>query len=82
MRRWIVMGFGLAVVLALGWQMKVSMADEGDYWERTRDVAAVENPLYQEECGSCHMAYPPGLLPGRSWEKLMTGLADHFGENA
>ena len=82
MKRWIIMGMGLIVVLTLGWEMKDSMADEDEYWERTRDVAAVTNPVYQEECGSCHMAYPPGLLPGRSWEKMMAGLEEHFGENA
>jgi len=82
MKRWIIMGMGLVVVLTLGWKMQVSMADEDDYWERTRDVAAVENPVYKQECGSCHMAYPPGLLPARSWEKMMAGLEDHFGENA
>ena len=82
MTRWIIMGMGLVVVLTLGWQMKVTMADEDEYWERTHDVAAVENLLYKEECGSCHMAYPPGLLPGRSWETMMTSLDDHFGENA
>ena len=42
----------------------------------------VFDPLYVEECGSCHMAYPPGALPARSWEKMMAGLADHFGDNA
>lgn len=45
-------------------------------------VAPVEFPLYREECGSCHMAYPPGLLPAVSWEKIMAGLDRHFGENA
>jgi hypothetical protein len=82
MKRWIIMGMGLIVVLTLGWEMKDSMADEDEYWERTRDVAVVANPVYKDECGSCHMAYPPGLLPGRSWEKMMAGLEDHFGENA
>ncbi len=47
-----------------------------------RDVAPVQNSLYRAECGSCHFAYPPGLLPARSWEKLLTGLSEHFGENA
>lgn len=45
-------------------------------------VRAVDNPLYAAECGSCHFAYQPGLLPEASWRKLMTNLADHFGENA
>lgn len=49
---------------------------------RGPDVAPVTNPLYQQECASCHMPYQPGLLPARSWEKLMASLADHFGDNA
>ncbi|HFC04949.1 MAG TPA: hypothetical protein ENJ55_04520, partial [Rhizobiales bacterium] len=34
------------------------------------------------ECGDCHMAYHPSLLPASSWIKLMAGLDDHFGEDA
>ncbi len=37
---------------------------------------------WKAECASCHMAYPPGLLPQRSWEKLMSGLNKHFGADA
>lgn len=46
------------------------------------NVAAVDNPLYEEQCGSCHFAFQPGLLPSASWEALLDGLDDHFGENA
>ena len=53
-----------------------------EYRRQSIGVAAVSNPQYSEECGSCHMAYPPGLLPAQSWQKLMGGLADHFGDNA
>lgn len=49
---------------------------------RGRDVAAAANPKYREQCGSCHFAYPAGLLPAASWERIMGNLADHFGENA
>lgn len=45
-------------------------------------VRAVDNPLYAAECGGCHFAYQPGLLPEASWRKLMSTLSDHFGENA
>lgn len=38
--------------------------------------------VYVEECGSCHTAFAPGLLPVRSWHKMMEELADHFGEDA
>ena len=46
-------------------------------------VKAVSNSLYQEECGSCHFAYQPGLLPSRSWLKLMSNneLSSHFEED-
>lgn len=54
----------------------------GEYGRRSTGVALLNNPLYQDECGSCHMAYPAGLLPARSWEKLMSGLDDHFDDNA
>lgn len=40
------------------------------------------DPLYLEECGSCHLAYPAQLLPPASWQKIMSQLDDHFGENA
>lgn len=46
------------------------------------EVVPVVNDLYAKECGACHLAYPPGLLPARSWEKVMNGLSDHFGDNA
>lgn len=40
------------------------------------------NAKWQAECGSCHMAFPPGLLPAASWKKLMAGLDKHFGTDA
>lgn len=45
-------------------------------------VYAVDNPAYQAECASCHIAYPPQLLPARSWRALMAGLDKHFGTDA
>jgi hypothetical protein len=60
----------VAVVLAVG-------SAEGD--ER---VAPVTDPVVKKECGSCHLAYSPEFLPRRSWQKIVDGLSDHFGENA
>jgi hypothetical protein len=37
---------------------------------------------YQTECGGCHLAYPPGLLPTAAWGHVMGTLADHFGDDA
>jgi hypothetical protein len=39
-------------------------------------------PLYVTECSSCHLAFPPGMLPAASWQRLMGGLAKHFGTDA
>jgi len=37
---------------------------------------------YTQECASCHLAYPPGMLPARSWKRLMGGLDKHYGSDA
>ncbi len=42
----------------------------------------VENTTTKEECSACHMAYPAGFLPERSWRAIMGNLTDHFGEDA
>lgn len=39
-------------------------------------------PAYQQECASCHIAYPPGLLPAASWKRLMGSLTTHYGSDA
>ena len=43
---------------------------------------AALNPTWSKECGACHIAYPPGLLPAESWRKLMSDLDKHFGADA
>ncbi len=45
-------------------------------------VAPVSDPLVTKECGACHMAFQPALLPARSWSRMMATLDDHFGEDA
>jgi cytochrome c553 len=47
-----------------------------------RNLPAVSNAKWKAECSSCHMLYHPGLLPERSWQKMMAGLDKHFGESA
>ena len=39
-------------------------------------------PKYQQECGACHVAYPPGMLPATSWNRLMNKLGSHYGADA
>ncbi|MFQ5489047.1 MAG: cytochrome b/b6 domain-containing protein, partial [Gammaproteobacteria bacterium] len=40
-----------------------------------------DNALWRSECGDCHLAYHPTLLPARSWEALLERQHDHFGED-
>ena len=40
-----------------------------------------DNSLWREECGACHLAFHPSLLPARSWKVLMQEQASHFSED-
>lgn len=77
-----------ALGVLLGWS-SVVMAEESLLEAvftpfRQKEFVPVDNKQYIEECGSCHFAYQPGLLPSKSWEKLLDdkALAEHFGVNA
>lgn len=73
---------GVVASVLIGFGAVALSEEEGGEDGGRPTVVPANNPQYAEECGSCHMAYPPGLLPARSWRKLMGGLADHFGESA
>lgn len=53
-----------------------ALADSGR--QMPRDMPAA----YRSECASCHTAYPPGLLPAPSWQRIMAGLDRHYGTDA
>jgi len=37
---------------------------------------------FKHECSACHMAFPPQMLPDRSWQAILGHLDQHFGEDA
>jgi mono/diheme cytochrome c family protein len=37
---------------------------------------------YTQECGRCHIAYPPQLLTVSGWRTQISGLNDHYGIDA
>ncbi len=45
-------------------------------------IPSVNYPLYLNECGDCHLAYQPLFLPQAAWQRIMTTLDNHFGDNA
>ncbi|HNG39593.1 MAG TPA: cytochrome C, partial [Accumulibacter sp.] len=69
------MGFGLLAVLASAMLFQIARAG-GHYYPPVTDA------LVKEECGSCHLAFPPSMLPSSSWQRLMAGLKNHFGDDA
>ena len=74
---WITGGSMLSAILIFG------LSNVAIYAEKaiTKKVAK-PNVVYQEECGACHLAYPAGFMPEKSWNKILSSLDDHFGENA
>ena len=74
--------WALPVALGAGALAAVGLALGSGSGKSEYVASAVANPLYKEECGSCHLAYSPALLPAPSWGRIMDGLDDHFGEDA
>ena len=44
-------------------------------------VPPVDHAAYKENCGGCHFAYQPALLPSGSWGRILESRGDHFGES-
>ena len=78
--------FLIAAFLLTGGLFCAALADHDDddhkysKHHEKRYLGPVNNATYKEECGACHFAYQPGLLPSGSWGKILGGLQDHFGE--
>ena len=66
----------LATLAGLCLLMPPALADSGS--AMPRQIL----PAYQQECAACHLAYPPGMLPAPSWNRIMGGLERHYGTDA
>jgi len=57
--------------------------DSRKRWMKSRaDITPVRNDAYQSECGDCHFAYQPGLLPDVAWVQVISFLENHYGDDA
>lgn len=63
-----------AAVMALAWSLPAAA-------DGPRQAVPLV-PAYKQECGSCHIPYPPSMLPPVSWQRLMLNLPQHFGTDA
>ncbi|MBV9782412.1 MAG: cytochrome b/b6 domain-containing protein [Acidisphaera sp.] len=39
---------------------------------------AALDPVFAEQCGSCHLAFPPSLAPASTWNAILADLQHHF----
>ncbi len=77
---------GIAIVVALIAWGAVSF---GGYLTATADKPYLPfkgpqlamNDTWQEECGACHLAFHPNLLPARSWQRMFAEQDQHFDED-
>jgi len=66
--------WSVSLLFAFGLLTDAALAD-------SRGMRAT-NEKWKTECGSCHVAYPPNLLPAPAWRRMMAGLDKHFGTDA
>lgn len=69
----------LAIMLTVSLLTPVTTACGDDGGAR---FPPVRHAATAKECGTCHLVFPPQMLPARSWETMMGDLANHFGEDA
>lgn len=43
---------------------------------------AAPDAMYAEQCGACHLAFPPSLAPAATWDRLLADLRHHFTADA
>lgn len=68
---------GTVSLAAFSLSSGVARGDGGD-----EALPQLTHKAWQQECGSCHLAFPPSMLPRASWRRMMGSLERHFGENA
>jgi cytochrome c553 len=75
-KRWILdsVVWSVSLLFAFGLLLDNALADS--------EGLSPTNPTWQAECGSCHIAYAPKLLPAPAWRRMMSGLERHFGTDA
>jgi hypothetical protein len=75
----------LSLILGVALGCTAALADADKYGGENRGKPLLprqSNSLWKQECGSCHLAFAPGLLPAESWRRMMGGLDKHFGTDA
>jgi cytochrome b len=81
-RRGVAISLAIAAAGVAGLYLVSSGWPSGYAQDRAQVRASkAEATPWTKECGGCHLAYAPSLLPQRSWERMMREQAEHFGED-
>jgi hypothetical protein len=68
----------VTIFLVVALMMIPALMFAGDHKEG-KELQKVVNEAYKKNCGTCHFAYQPGLLPARSWGKILDEPGGHPG---
>jgi cytochrome c553 len=76
--------FPVAVLIMVATMSVAQISDALAHGEEEHEGQkyTASNPKWKDDCGACHIAYPPQMLPAESWRAIMSGLDKHFGSNA
>ncbi|CUB06380.1 MULTISPECIES: diheme cytochrome c [Tepidiphilus] len=74
----------IAAPIVVSAEERHERAEQEKHETRYKDKSkgAPLSPLYRQECGSCHVPFPPSLLSAEDWRKVMGDLAHHYGDDA
>jgi cytochrome b len=81
------LGVALVLLFSLALLAAGYLVSSGWLHGYPRGAATVATPAsgalasWNRECGGCHLAYSPALLPPRSWQAMLEKQDDHFGED-
>jgi len=70
------------IFAAMVWSVSLAFGLLADSALADSKLFSASNATWKAECGSCHLAYPPNLLPAPAWRRMVAGLDQHFGTDA
>ncbi|MDM8350949.1 hypothetical protein P8H27_18900 [Pseudomonas sp. sp1636] len=78
------LAFALLALAVVGLSLAAADDEHTRRYQRPKRLAVPADApqLWKDECASCHMLYPPGLLPAQAWRQQLDTLAAHYGSNA
>ena len=74
----LVLGLSLALGTRLAGAIAPPPADPNGTVDRLPETQALGQEVYRNNCGTCHLALPPAVLPTESWRQQLLSR-EHYG---